>query len=96
MNTYFCLSLFFIFIKTNHSIIRRVNYYNGKWREFGGVGLVEGEVMGWWPLVHPNDLDACKKHFERSYRKCRGFELECRYSKTLKLSIKIIILLMCK
>eukprot|EP00026_Physarum_polycephalum_P000064 Phypoly_transcript_00064.p1 GENE.Phypoly_transcript_00064~~Phypoly_transcript_00064.p1 ORF type:complete len:1946 (+),score=282.67 Phypoly_transcript_00064:262-6099(+) len=56
----------------------RVNYYNAKWQEFSGVVLEEGVIMGWWSLVHPDDLEMCRRQFARSTRKYRGFEVECR------------------
>ena len=59
-------------------INRRVNYYNAKWEEFSGVTLEEGVVMGWWPLVHPTDLEACRKQFARAMQRLKGFEVECR------------------
>jgi hypothetical protein len=65
-------------IKTKTFLNRRVNYYNAKWKEFSGVALEEGVVMGWWSLVHPNDLEACRKQFAQAMKKCKGFEIECR------------------
>jgi PAS domain S-box-containing protein len=55
-----------------------VDYFNRRWLEITGLSEDELHAHGWEPLVHPDDLAACKTQWAESVATGRDYEMQAR------------------
>lgn len=55
-----------------------VDYFNRRWLEFTGLTEEQLRTQGWEPLVHPDDLPACRTRWAECVASGRDYEIQAR------------------
>ncbi|HXJ39109.1 MAG TPA: ATP-binding protein [Bryobacteraceae bacterium] len=55
-----------------------LDYYNARWHEFFGFEKSPGEIAGWGPLLHSDDVQLCVESWDSSVRSGEDYRSEFR------------------